>query len=35
MLDVITEATPKPNGFLRLRFADGTVLRVDFQPVIA
>lgn len=34
MLDAITEATPEPNGVLRLHYADGAVLRVDFQPVI-
>jgi hypothetical protein len=35
MLDVITEATPAPNGVLRLRYADGVVIRVDLQRVIA
>jgi hypothetical protein len=35
MLDVITEATPEPNGVLRLHYADGAVVWVDFQPIIA
>jgi hypothetical protein len=34
MLDVITEATPEPNRVLRLHYADGAVIRVNFQPVI-
>jgi hypothetical protein len=34
MLDVITEATPEANDVLRLRYADGAVIRVDFRPVI-
>src|SRR4051812_42960144 len=35
MLAVITEATPEADGVLRLRYADGVVIRVDLQPVIA
>ena len=35
MLHVITEAVPERVGVVRLRYADGLVVRVDLAPALA